>query len=225
MIFLIVFWGILSEIRIRLNLDETIFMSIFDKIWREVFCGILQRVIWIIPVIWLIKRYESDIKINLKNMFFNRINFKLFFTFFGFFTLYPLVSMFIMHGGFHVNKINFTAELFRYAMVGFVEELAYRGWALNAFSKFMSEKKANLISAIFFLLLHYSHYIRHWITTGTLNMNGTNNIFALNGFLSASIMIYVFGLLFGYIFRKNKSITSPMFIHSYYDFIYTIFVR
>lgn len=219
MVLIIAFWAILREI----DFAKTFFGFVSDETWQGVFEGVLRRIIWIAPVIWLIKHYESDLKVNFKDMFLNRINFKLFSVFFGFFTIYTLASMFVAHGGFHINKINFWAKLITFITVGFVEELAYRGWALNAFSKFMSDRKANFVSSIFFLLLHYPAYISHWFTTGTLNMSGTNNVFELSGFLFHTLLIVIWGLIFGYVFRKNKSVTSPMILHSYYDLIIEAF--
>lgn len=222
MVFFIAFWTIL----IQIPFGKLIFdIEVPNHSWQSELAGILRRLIWISPTFWLIKHYKNDLKINLKKMFLNKVNFKLFFIFFTIFSIYVLGAMFFIHGKFHINTSqNLFSTMLFYLTVGFVEEMGYRAWGLNAFSKFMSERKANITQVVFFLILHYPAYIRHWITKGTLNFSGTNNLFEPSGFLFHSMIIIVLGLIFGYIFRKNKSIIPGIILHSYYDFLVTLLI-
>lgn len=109
--------------------------------------------------------------------------------------------MFVNHGGFWVNPdVLIAREFFKFLMVGFVEEIVYRGWGMNAFSTLMNEKKANLLSSIYFVVLHFLSYFIHWYMDGT---------FAISSMLSQAIYVLVMGLIFGYLFRKSKSLLPP----------------
>lgn len=81
----------------------------------------------------------------------------------------------------------------------------FRGWFLNALSVFVSERKANLISSALFVLIHYPG----WIFAG----------YELKTVAVTSLSVYALGLIFGWVFRKNRSIWTGAILHSAWDFI------
>ena len=95
-------------------------------------------------------------------------------------------------------------------MVAFVEELVYRGWGLNALSAFVSERKANVVSTIFFILLHLPAYFIKLFLGST---------FPTAAVATQCTFVLVLGLLFGYLYRKGKSLWSPMLVHFLGDFL------
>lgn len=127
-----------------------------------------------------------------------------------------MAGMYINHGSFWINhNILISQLLLKFLMVGFAEEIVYRGFGMNAFSAFMSERKANLLSAIYFIVLHFPSYLIHWYIEGT---------FAITAMLTQAVYVLILGLIFGYLFRKSKSILPPMIIHFWSDFASVLFI-
>ena len=119
--------------------------------------------------------------------------------------------MFFNHGGLWINPdFSFLKHFPTFLMVAFVEELVYRGWGLNALSAFVSERKANVVSTIFFILLHLPAYFIKLFLGST---------FPTAAVATQCTFVLVLGLLFGYLYRKGKSLWSPMLVHFLGDFL------
>ena len=86
-------------------------------------------------------------------------------------------------------------------LVGFSEELLFRGFFFNKLNEVTTFQKANLIQATLFLLVH----IPGWIMMG---MFESIIIIRLTGF------IFFIGLLNGYLLKKTGSIWSCIMVHS-----------
>ncbi len=172
------------------------------------FCS---RFIWALPAIALLKRYKSDVPVTLTALFKNKPNAKVLIITVAFMVLYNVGAMFVNHGGLWINPGFDLASLFiTFSMVAFAEELVYRGWGLNALSAFMSGRKANIIASAFFVLLHLPAYIIKFFLAGT---------FPLASVAAQCVMVFILGLLFGFLFNKDKSLWSPMIIHFLADFL------
>lgn len=184
--------------------------------WQKYAYDIGSRIIWVLPVFFLLSRYKTDLPLSMKSMFKVKFGFKIFFLVFGLFTSYAFVVMFATFGRFHINPdFRPFRHITFYLVVGFVEELVYRGWALNSFSAFMSNGKAQILSVIFFILLHWPAYIIKLFNTG---------VFLTTNFLLQSFLVLITGFLFGYVFRKTKSIWTPIILHAYFDLIVKLLV-
>lgn len=169
------------------------------------------RLIWVSPLIVLFRHYQIGLLLNLKMLFREKINFKILGVFIGIFTIYAVIVMFISHGGFQINpKFSFFKDTVFYLVVGIVEEFIYRGWGLNALATFVSGKKANVLSTGFFVLLHWPAYVIKFFIEGQ---------FLTTQFIFQSVIVFIMGLLFGYVFRKNRSIRTPILLHAYFDWI------
>ncbi|MBS9774337.1 MAG: CPBP family intramembrane metalloprotease [Tenacibaculum sp.] len=88
-------------------------------------------------------------------------------------------------------------------LVGFSEELMYRGIVFNAFFKTHSKLKTILISAVAFSLLH------------SVNIFGGLTFYEMLGQL---LMTFLFGLFSALIFMRIKSIIPLIFFHWLWDF-------
>ena len=86
-------------------------------------------------------------------------------------------------------------------LVGFSEELLFRGFFFNKLNEVTTFRKANLIQAALFLLVH----IPGWIMMG---MFESVIIVRLIGF------VFFIGLLNGYLLKKTDSIWSCIMVHS-----------
>lgn len=195
---------------------STVIFGSSKTVWQKYIYDISCRIVWVLPLFFLLAKYKSDLPISLTAMFTQKINVKLLFTFLAVFTTYAVGSMLLNHGRFRINpSFSPFRQISFYLVVGFVEELVYRGWALNAFSAVISHGKAYALSIIFFILLHWPAYIIRYFILGT---------FETTQFLLQSLVVLITGLLFGYVFKKNKSIWIPVILHTYFDLIVDLLV-
>lgn len=179
--------------------------------WGNHLYNLFSRIVWVVPAIILLQVYKKDIPTTLKKLFSNKPSMRPFLIALAVIILYHFCAMFYTHGGFWINpEFDMSKHLIMFISVAFVEEMVYRGWGLNAFSKYLSERKANLISTLFFVLLHLPAYFIK------LYFNGTFPVVAV---ATQCAFVFVLGLLFGYLYRKGKSLWSPMIVHFLADFL------
>lgn len=100
-------------------------------------------------------------------------------------------------------EMNWLDYLLTVVGVGFFEESVFRGWFYNAWSTIVKEKYANIISATMFVFIHYPRWFQLGRTTGDI--------------VYGSFYVFVLGVLFGVLFRKNRSIWTSAILHSVWD--------
>lgn len=88
-------------------------------------------------------------------------------------------------------------------LAGVFEEIPFRGLYQTIFKKQYGFIKANILTSIFFMLLHTKLLI-------------SGNILQL-------IMLFFIGLWLGYIYEKTESIWAPIMVHSTFNFLIYIF--
>ena len=100
-------------------------------------------------------------------------------------------------------EMNWLDYLLTVIGVGFFEESVFRGWFYNAWSTIVKEKYANIISAAMFVFIHYPRWVQLERTASDI--------------LYGSVYVFVLGVVFGVLFRKNRSIWTPAILHSVWD--------
>ena len=167
--------------------------------------GFLIHVVWWpLFALFLIKRYSNDLNISLKEMITTKPKLKILLPLLVFALVYNIAGFFINSSGYG-TKMKLYDLIVTAATVGVFEESVFRGWFLNAISTFVSERKANLISSALFVLIHYPG----WIFAG----------YELTTIAVTSLSVYVLGLMFWWVFRKNRSIWTGAILHSAWDLI------
>lgn len=157
---------------------------------------------WPTFALFLIHRFNLDLNVQLKKMLT---------TFPKLTILLPLLLVAFAYNFlcWKLNPAGFGNTMKAYDLiitigtVGFFEEILFRGWFQNALSHFVSEPKANLIAAALFVFVHYPKWISHGYSPLDLVIR--------------SMQIYALGLIFGWIFRKTKSIWGCTILHSFWD--------
>jgi len=87
-------------------------------------------------------------------------------------------------------------------LIGFVEEIPYRGFIFQKLAERFSLTTATLLSSLLFLLIHVPGWISlHLLHTGTI------------------IFVFVFGVVMVILFRWTKSLWAPILSHSLNDFM------
>jgi membrane protease YdiL (CAAX protease family) len=167
---------------------------------KEIINGLIKSVIWIGFAYYFIKKYDNQLSIKYNQMVKNPIKFIVILTLMGVIVLYHILAKIVVCGGLYYNS-SFHPSLMigSVLLAGVIEELVFRGWFYNGILSFVSENKANLISSIFFVLIHYPSYI----TAG-------KPILAI---LLTSIGIFIGSLIFGWSFKKSKSLWVPIILH------------
>lgn len=179
-------------------------MSSFNDYVKMVINLVVRIVWWLGFSVFFIKRYDADININLKEMFTKRINFKILGPFVLFACVFHIIANFILYGSFKLKlEMNLVDFIVTVLTVGIFEEIVFRGWFLNAFSKFMSERMANLLAGLLFVSIHFPGWIHSGMSITTILVTG--------------VSILPLGLIFGWGFRKNRSIWQAAIMHSFWD--------
>jgi membrane protease YdiL (CAAX protease family) len=92
-------------------------------------------------------------------------------------------------------------------LVGFIEEIPYRGFMLPKFAERLNFWLANLLTSVLFVAIH----VPGWMVLHTLRLQN-------------AVTIFIFGVLMGTAFRWSDSLWTPIVTHSANDFLsYVIF--
>lgn len=165
---------------------------------------LIHFVWWPLLAFFLIKRYSCDLNISLKETITTKPNLKILLPLLAFALVYNIAGFYIDSSGYG-TKMKLYDLIITAATVGIFEESVFRGWFLNSISAFASERKANLISSGLFVLIHYPG----WIFAG----------YEITTIIITSISVYALGLIFGWVFKKNRSIWTGAILHSAWDLI------
>lgn len=172
---------------------------------RQLINSSIKTLIWLSFALYFIKKYDGQLNISLKEMFTTKIKGKTFFPLFILFIVYHLLRM--IFGEFQINPNFHPSQLIsQFLVVGLLEEIVFRGWFMNALSSFVSERKANFISAIFFMLIHYPSYI-------------VGGSFQFPSIIIVSVLLFIMSIIFGWVFRKNRSLWTPIILHMIWDLL------
>lgn len=182
-----------------------------ENIYGSFIYNHISRFIWSLMAIVLLKAYSEDIPVKPKELFKNKPDMKPFLITAAAIIAYHIAAMLIYHGGIWINPdMKLFETLSTFVMVAYAEEIVYRGWGMNALSAFVSERKANVISCVFFVILHLPAYVIRLFSGGTISAPAI---------MTQCAMVFVLGLLFGYLYNKGKSLWSPMAVHFLGDFL------
>jgi len=179
--------------------------------------GYINRFIWVTPAMLLIIKYNNKLKFS-KSELFSRPKFsKSLISVMIISLIYSVISMLIIHKGFWFNKeINLLLVIVKFIIVGCVEEIVFRGWGYNALVNVISGKKAVIISTLCFIILHWSAYFIGVYRFGTFNFERI---------LLQSLAALVWGIIFCWLLKKDKTLWSPIIAHSFYDLMITSLVQ
>ena len=93
-------------------------------------------------------------------------------------------------------------------LIGFIEEVPYRGFILQKFEERWGFWVANLLSSLLFLGMH----LPGWLSLHLLRVESV-------------IFVFIFGVVMAIILRYGKSLWGPIISHSTNDFIAFLIFR
>lgn len=179
----------------------------FDETTSAFLTALVKISVWIVPVLIYIKYYLNTNPIDYLKM---KVNVKK-----GLFwgvVLSLLIGVRFTFEIYILNKqaFNFSLPLDSYLNVfllaGITEEIVFRGLILQEINKRLTFWKANVITALLFLVIHYAI----WIYNG--------EFFDLWG----HIYVFLLGLIFGFVYKKTGSLWSVVILHSFHNFFVII---
>ena len=101
-----------------------------------------------------------------------------------------------------MQRVTWNSVLGTSFLVGFIEEIPYRGFILQKLAERMNVWVANLITSLLFLSIH----VPGWLALHLLRADTMATIF-------------VFGFVMGIAFRYADSLWTPIIVHSTNDFL------
>lgn len=186
----------------------------FSDRWGVYLYGYISRIVWAVPFIILINRFRPAV--SFRELFCHKWHWPSFLIISAVLSSYTVIGMFVNHGGIWINPdVIIIQELIKFLIVGFVEEIVYRGFGMNFLMVNMSVRKANLFSTFFFMGVHVPAYFIRWFLTGSFNWPAL--VYQL-------VIAFLMGLVFGYLFRRSRSIIPAMLVHFWLDFISVVLI-
>jgi membrane protease YdiL (CAAX protease family) len=202
-------------------------LGLFNPYLFEILDTSIKIMISTLPALLLIKYYQADMWISLKELFINKpIWFKVnkpeikLKWYEDNIEKYPLILFLLLplllplRAWISFGKIAIHPNIqpirwFEMVLfVGITEEIVFRGWLLNAKLKKMKILPALLINSILFVIVHFPIWIYFR--------------YSLIEFLGNGLGIFAFSILMGIIFIKSKNIIVPIIFHMVWNFILTL---
>jgi uncharacterized protein len=160
-----------------------------------------RMLIWVVPVLLILEYADLHAPCSYLKLKFNQIKGLTWGLVIGFIYIAFLLLKDYFLGD---KSLNFNIGIHYWLgglLIGLIEEIPFRGFLLQKIEENMGFWKANLISSILFTVHHYPK----WIYQGT------------GGMILNSVTVLIVGLIFGYVFKKTKSLWSVVILHSIYD--------
>ena len=202
-IFLYIIWAILELIIVPVtNMD--------GQIVKEVIC---KSIFWLLPSVYLIKKYNEDMYIKSKEMY----SIKGSTSWILIVTLIIVMLIIHMYSTYTINgKINISGsfdiiDVLEACSVGLAEEMVFRGCFLNRMLKEKSRWLMISFNAILFLFVHFPI----WIREGVFVTNIVNGSF---------ITIIVLSIVFSWVFVKCKNLWGAIILHVLWGVLCVMFV-
>lgn len=210
-VYIIVFYGLWTvwEFLVKDIISASVkneYLSQFIK------SGVIKNLFWTLPAVLLVKRFNGEVYVGLKDMFTSRVQLLKYLPIFLLFTVYLLSGVIFQKGGITVSETFRLSDIIIVLFVGITEEMVFRGWLLNAFIGKNGSKKWLAVTAnsIMFLLIHFPVWIHGGVFIEEFRSFGFLSILILSG-------------IFGWTFIKSKNILIPVALHMYWDLLMFVF--
>lgn len=192
-------WVLIAYPRVRTLGEGTLLYALINLTIR----GLL----WVLPV-FVFLRYIDGVKpcvyLKLRQHWRRGLLVAL-----GFSALNLLASL-AQHGlpHFRAGAITWNSLLSTSLLIGFVEEVPFRGFIFQKLNEWLSFPLASLVSSLLFLLIH----LPGWFS---LHLFKVQN----------AIFVFVFAVLMTLLLRYAKSLWAPIVSHSLNDFFAAVLFR
>lgn len=177
----------------------------------------LKVLIWLLPALLLIRRYEDRLALPRRALFRRPSSWVPCLEVLAVFVLCLAVGNAVRSHGLTLTPGFGWDDVVWLLFVGLCEETVFRGWLLNALLDRADLEKASLpwkpvvLTSALFLLIHFPI----WIRTGAFAHNLTGGAF---------LSILVLSAVFSWALWKTRTLTVPILLHSAWDLLVTLLV-
>ena len=167
----------------------------------------IRVLVWVVPV-WLYLRYLDRVEplgyLKLKHYITRGLVVGLVLT------AVNLAVTMARFGLPHVTaeRVTWNSILGTSFLIGFIEEIPYRGFMLQKFAERVGFSLATLITSLLFVAIH----LPGWIALDTLRAD-------------AAVTIFIFAVVMALVFKWSGSLWAPIFGHSANDFLSFVIFR
>lgn len=172
--------------------------------------GVIKNLLWTLPALLLIRRYEKSACVPLGEMFKSRVRWRIVLPVLLLFTAYLLTGAYLQKGHIALSGSFRPWQLLPILFVGITEEAVFRGWILNVTVRREKPLPALMLSALLFLIIHFPIWIHDGVFLQT---------FADFSFLS----VFALGAIFGWLFLRTRNLFAPILLHMYWNLLITLF--
>lgn len=173
--------------------------------------GVIKNLAWTLPALLLVRRYESDMHVPLREMFTARVNWLHWLPLFGLLALWGLGGDLLNTGTVAVSRNFGMDDVIIVLFVGITEESVFRGWLLNATLDRLGRWRALIVNSLLFLAIHFPK----WIVSGEF-------LYVFTSFGFAEVI--ALSLLFGWSFLRTRNLLLPIALQMFYDLVVMMFV-
>lgn len=206
-IYCIIFFAIWT---VRELIIRPIFLDSLNGIVSAIAETLMKISVWTIPALILVKHYEDDMWISLKEMLTHKVKWLRYTPILIAFFLYYSFGAWFSFGDIRIHPDLKPVTLISAVLfVGITEEIAFRAFLLNAFLKKMKMWYAILLTAAIFIPIHYPF----WIYQG----------FDLFKVLEGSVVVLICSTIFSLVFIKSKNIFVPIILHMSWNLFTKLF--
>ncbi|MCL2838758.1 MAG: CPBP family intramembrane metalloprotease [Oscillospiraceae bacterium] len=199
----LIFFAIWS---VRELIIRPFWLNQFDGLTWHILESSMKLLVWTLPAILLIKYFQDDMWISLKEMFTTKPRWFKGAPILSIIIIVPVLQALIFGGGLAIRPDFVPLSLIQGVMfAGITEDIVFRGFLLNAFLKKMKTWQAVALDAVLFYLIH----VPIWIYQGN----------DLGFFLSASVTVMGLSAIFAYSFIKTKNIFVPIVLHMIWNLL------
>jgi len=183
------------------------YMEKLDPASAAILSAIIKFSIWVLPVFLLIRMAEKKNPFYYLGLLSNvgkGIKWGILISF-GLAVYFVVENAFIIDNGADFN-LRLHDWLNTIILVGFIEEIVFRGFLLRKYLELFTFWKANIVTSLLFVLIHFPIWLYK-------DMIG----------LFPIAISFIIGISFGFIYKKTRSLWSVIIIHSVYNFFVSIF--
>ncbi|WP_067730934.1 CPBP family intramembrane glutamic endopeptidase [Oceanobacillus damuensis] len=187
------------------------YLDLMDYVPRATTSAIIKIIIWVIPVILLVKIKEKSNPFSYLGLDHNFIKGLKWagWTSLAFISYFVVLNLVVLKNNIDF-QIEFNEWLNTILLVGIIEEIVFRGFLLRKLMDSFRFWIANTITALLFVSIHFPI----WFYKG---------LFEFPYVLNSIITAFVLGIIFGFIYKKSNSLWSVIIIHSLYNLLVSLF--
>lgn len=186
------------------------YLDLLDSIPRTLVSAIVKIVIWIVPVIYLIRLIEQRNAFSYLRLRQNYIK-GLKWSGWGsvvFISYFVVVNFSVLE---QVDfQLGFNQWLNTILLVGITEEIVFRGFILRKLMDSFRFWVANVITALLFVSIHFPIWFY-------------KDLFGFPNILASILNVFVMGIIFGFVYKKSNSLWSVIILHSLYNLLVDVF--